>query len=424
MKGAISVKKNGFVDATTDGKKDVTRSLLSALYSGGLQTLADVVYSIMENPIIISDSSFKLLATSKKGIKEIDYYSCYMNNDYMDEASILDIRRLKTIQRLNTTRLAYIEDSIQDKPRLITAPVIVNDIMVGFVTLVELFVPFKENDLDVMNQVSMAIAIELQKAELYQNNSGLQHEYFLLDLLDGTLSNAALIESRSKALNVRLNPNKRIVVMEFTKQFLVVKQLKTLAHEVKNVMRWEFVLVYENRIVALTSHREDEIWSQENKVKLDEFLTTNKLVAGVSKSFQYLGNISKYYNGALDSIAVAKYLGLEETIFFFEDLFVYHILKLCSKNVDLENYILDQLKLLIQYDRENNTELMDTLYCYLLNMKHTVKTSQDLHIHRNTLFYRLNKIQELTYINFEDGEICFKIVLSFKLLEYLSHAVK
>lgn len=40
-----------------------------------------------------------------------------------------------------------------------------------------------------------------------------------------------------------------------------------------------------------------------------------------------------------------------------------------------------------------------------------------MHIHRNTLFYRLNRIQELTGISLDDVRLCALLLNNFYLLQ-------
>lgn len=60
------------------------------------------------------------------------------------------------------------------------------------------------------------------------------------------------------------------------------------------------------------------------------------------------------------------------------------------------------LQILQQEDEENNTELYETLKMYFLCAHNVVETANALHIHRNTLIYRLKKIRELIGDDIED----------------------
>lgn len=69
---------------------------------------------------------------------------------------------------------------------------------------------------------------------------------------------------------------------------------------------------------------------------------------------------------------------------------------LCGSQFEPEELCACELKMLREYDKENHTELYETLCKYILNERNTVATAAQLYIGRSTLFYRLRKIKEIT----------------------------
>ncbi|KAF6651789.1 helix-turn-helix domain-containing protein [Paenibacillus polymyxa] len=53
---------------------------------------------------------------------------------------------------------------------------------------------------------------------------------------------------------------------------------------------------------------------------------------------------------------------------------------------------------------------------FLHNGQHTAKTSSELNIHKNTLLYRVNKINS----SLDEGDELFSYQLPFKILDYMS----
>ena len=70
---------------------------------------------------------------------------------------------------------------------------------------------------------------------------------------------------------------------------------------------------------------------------------------------------------------------------------------------------------LLRYDKENDTELAETLYNYLLFERNVSAASENLYIHRNTMTYRLKKIDSLVKINYEAAEERQYLILSFEM---------
>lgn len=81
-------------------------------------------------------------------------------------------------------------------------------------------------------------------------------------------------------------------------------------------------------------------------------------------------------------------------------------------------YLYPPLMELIDYDRANGSSLVDTLYEYLKDSKNPKAVYEKLYIHKNTLYYRLDKIKQIMGVNYEAADVQMKINLTFAILEY------
>lgn len=75
------------------------------------------------------------------------------------------------------------------------------------------------------------------------------------------------------------------------------------------------------------------------------------------------------------------------------------------------------LRRLLDYDREHNTDFADTLRIYLSNERSNVATAKALNLHRNSLSYRLAKLEELSGLDLDNPELRLHLLLSFQFLE-------
>ena len=67
-------------------------------------------------------------------------------------------------------------------------------------------------------------------------------------------------------------------------------------------------------------------------------------------------------------------------------------------------------------DRETGSQYIPTLEAYLSSDGNLKKLADAMHMHRNTLQYRLNRISQITGIHFDDGIQSNRLYLSIKLL--------
>ena len=78
---------------------------------------------------------------------------------------------------------------------------------------------------------------------------------------------------------------------------------------------------------------------------------------------------------------------------------------------------------LLREDEANNTDLYYTLKVYLLNGNNVTLAAENLHIHRNTMVYRLKQIKECMEVDVNDNEISREL-LSFMMMYDISRQKK
>ena len=113
---------------------------------------------------------------------------------------------------------------------------------------------------------------------------------------------------------------------------------------------------------------------------------------------------------------MGKRLNLEEDLYFYDNLLIYHLLSNCNT---LEPFCHQGILALEDYDKHKDTRYFETLLEYLKNDKSVSKTAAALHIHPNTMSYRLKKITKIANIDLDNLEQCAHILFSFKMLDLL-----
>lgn len=68
-----------------------------------------------------------------------------------------------------------------------------------------------------------------------------------------------------------------------------------------------------------------------------------------------------------------------------------------------------------KYDEKHNTNFYDSLYQYLLLERNVVATAKSLYIHRNSMIYRLQRIEQLLEVNLEDPNMRMYLMLSYQI---------
>lgn len=100
---------------------------------------------------------------------------------------------------------------------------------------------------------------------------------------------------------------------------------------------------------------------------------------------------------------------------YFGDLGLYQLLTGLSTNPEAARFYRKTLGKLISHDGNKNAELVQTLDAFFACHGNLSQTATRLHIHRNTLTYRLEQIANITQLDLDDPDARFSLHLALKL---------
>ena len=129
-----------------------------------------------------------------------------------------------------------------------------------------------------------------------------------------------------------------------------------------------------------------------------------------------------------DSKTALKYIHVIRKIIGDEDKSVVDCSKLgffrtfvkISDKEELLSYVPESLQKLYEFDKQKNGELVDTLECFLNNKQSLKQTSNKLFVHYRTVSYRLEKIKEISSMDFDNPEEILAVrngLIIYRLIE-------
>lgn len=180
-------------------------------------------------------------------------------------------------------------------------------------------------------------------------------------------------------------------------------------------------IIYEDNIVILISRSIDTPFHEIDFEYMFEFLSENNLHAGLSRTFQDLSETYKFYQQSLTAMDIGVKSSQEKIFFEYEKYLIDHVIELCSSYTDLKDLCHPSLLTLIDYDQKNKTNFTQTLYTFIENSKKLIETANILHIHRNTMSLRIEKIQEIMEVDLDDINFLLHLQFSFKVLDYINN---
>jgi hypothetical protein len=123
---------------------------------------------------------------------------------------------------------------------------------------------------------------------------------------------------------------------------------------------------------------------------------------------------SKSYYDALQTQNVIKALRINEKVSFYDDWYM-HMLILNRPQSELVHQMEHTLKPIL-----DNPDLIDTLTNYLTFGENLKLTSEKMHVHVNTLRYRMQRIEELLECDLSNPNIRFRLRMVVTIYRYLN----
>lgn len=128
----------------------------------------------------------------------------------------------------------------------------------------------------------------------------------------------------------------------------------------------------------------------------------SKVYLGIGRTYDGLEYLKESFKEASRCIIFAERMNKKSSILYFDDMGFFQLLFEIGKTKLVEDYINNTIGSIIKYDDKNNTELLQTLKVYIENNCSILHTSEQLHTHRNTIKYRIQRVEEITDKSIED----------------------
>lgn len=143
------------------------------------------------------------------------------------------------------------------------------------------------------------------------------------------------------------------------------------------------------------------------------------LSVGVGSVFHDLKDAALSLEQAKKALYMIRQCHKRHEIRIFEDTGIYRLFFEYNDASELENIYHSVLGELLEYDKKNECEFVKTLEAFLNCNCNIGLTSETLNVHRNTIKYRIKRIEEILNVDFADNNQCFNLRLAFKIKKYL-----
>lgn len=400
--------------------------------SGDLMEFADRISSVLGCPITIEDESHRLLAYSSHEDTTDSARISTIIGRRVPEKVINSLWKEGIIPALLTKDTPIIVDAISHVGLGNRAAVSIrkNNNILGFIWALEVNKPFSEKDLSFLHFAAKEAKNQLQ---LKKKRTEASHQEFLWRLLTGHYQNDHEISDNFKKHSLHLPLYFSVILFEFPEEISQEHQ-RYISYMLATSQKLKIHLfaVDQNKLIMLVGTDTESIsvfstsiidfipffiYEMKKRFKVDSILG----VAG--NCYQEIINVKTCYEESLYMLKIKHIFQNElNTIYRYQDLGIFQLFKWYPGTHSHSNH--PSIQILQEYDQKNHTELLHTLTIYLEADGNPHEASRLLHIHINTLNYRLKRISEIAQVQLKDPYQKMSILFDLKLCQYQQQAMK
>ena len=382
--------------------------------NGSLQDLVDKIKDVLKCPVTIEDHNHRLLAYST-------------HDDQTDSARIATIIKRRVPEKV-INRLW--KDGIIQKLMQSEEPVYIPEIkdiglgdriaisiknsneILGYMWLVQETGKLTDDQLIIFRKAVKTVKTEMLKRQTVNKRKDEDYQNFFWQLLTGHfLSHDDIVENYQK---LNLVPPAQFAVLVFRFKEEVPAKLEqgiTYLLTTSQQVSIPFYMIMGNELILIAASPRATLTEAMVTEFIETFITQmkNRLVADdISGScgtiYRRLDKISKSYQEAL-AVHRLKQQYQEEIngVVHFHQLGIFRYLDLIIEKKQLEPYMHPVIEKLEQYDKVNKTNLLETLEIYISHDSNINDAAKKLHVHSNTLNYRMKRIIEITDLDLKSA---------------------
>jgi purine catabolism regulator len=409
--------------------RDLTKA---ALKSGGLSEIARVAVGFIRNPILIFDSGWHLLAWQEYPGNPLPLGSniplkrkeAALPKEFTDSMP----PELEMFRKPIARRLPLPGGS---QPLCRVMPVGGGDgSLYGYIVIWETVHTMDAADYAALEHVSISVAMERVRArEIEEIKHRISRDFFD-DLLSGAIESISAARSLAEAHGLKWNAKYRCVLVRHTnsdKEDQLINHQKyadccNLAAEIckkaAKAIKIHIVMVphsYQTIFLAEQPEASGEAvdairqFAETLLEELEKAFDPREIIIAIGASSPDIMRITESYSDAQKTMRLARGWDNPERIIYADDYAAFRLLDKFVEPQQLREFTRKSIGSLIDWDKENGSDLVRTLSCYFSFSGNMSEAAKFMFIHRNTYIYRMEKIKGILKNDFANPH---------KLLEY------
>ncbi|MDR1069233.1 MAG: helix-turn-helix domain-containing protein [Gracilibacteraceae bacterium] len=378
---------------------------------------------IVGNPIIVMDISYNILAYSENVPGNDLWWHEFSKTRHFSHDFISDALRLELTLKTGDNEPFLVTTCAGSAVPKLSSRMVANHRYIGNIVMRASNTPIENRHFKQLAVISKVTANTIESIYGFKYMGTIQ-EKLLADILDAkdkeqlyiacqNMENICKkdIPAKMRASVVRCRENGGGSDAANVRRNLV----SYLRFELKSLFVSSCVTCHDDHLVMLNAIEADRVSLTPQQLRLlAEYAEKEKIQIGVSNTFTALHHLPNAYRQGVRALAHAQ---SGARISYYADCMFEDMLAACSGMGITANMPHPVLDLLSDHDARSGSELYETLRIYLESGKNIKKCAEQLYLHRSTLYYRLNRIKELTETDIDEPDTSFILLCSYRITQ-------
>lgn len=404
--------------ATLQRAQAIHKALMDVVLNGGtLQHLVEALAKLLDKSITIESNHFDVLASVQLG--KIDPARQRSIDSGRTAPEIIEQLQNNGLQKRLIQHNEPIHVAAQpqfgiEMERMV-APIVVTQNLLGYLWIIADKGSLTDLDHIAIEQAATVAALLVYKEKAVQESQRSMRGDFFSQLLRADEYSPSELESQATIFDFRLNRNYQVLVIEDEqKSNDVVTRLPSHIEPLLQERIPALVVVREQHIVVVLQAHQNPNGTHIAEELIDSLNYDSPLLIGVGTSTEHLNGIASSYEQGLESLAISRSMGQRQGIFPFEQLGLLHWLYQLPDKALEDNIYFRALSKLDSSQTEQHKQLFGTLEVFLEYGGRMKEAAEALYVHRNTLTYRLERIEDLIGLELRDSNTQINLFVALK----------
>ncbi|MHB1132182.1 MAG: PucR family transcriptional regulator [Chloroflexota bacterium] len=324
------------------------------------------------------------------------------------------------------------------------APIIVYDSIVGYISVLAPESELTELDHLAVGRAASVCAIEMAKEHAVVEAENRTRGEFVDALLANDPVNEEALAQRAASLGYKLDAPAVVLVFAREPQARQGGGSAPSERGLASILREEMAARASRALLKVREHSVVVVWPLPATLLADEGKTDatgnepgtlervrrraeevrqqairrlrDQVSVGVGRPGSGAAGIRKSFREAEQALAITQRLLGGNRTTGFDELRIYRLLFPLAGTGELHSFYEETLGKLAEYDAKHSGELVHTLEVLFANDGNLQRAADALFLHRNTLAYRLERIEDISGLSLHDPEdrLCLQLALKIK----------